>query len=245
MCLSCHSLQSAATNIWSLALADPKSSCRLAPIAVTPSSFNVRGSATQVKYFAENNTVGLSLLGIAGPTLTSLYPTFYGMYSMSLWVNTKNGVNTAFYVSAAVDPAKHAYRQPSRHESHIQIARLLLCAWRHSSLDASQARQGASAANCCQLMLLLYFMDTLPEQQAYQFSTSTALAPAALKQPAAQVGLSHSSYSSNASSSLRLTTCINMQVHHLHEPTISTGATLWPGGHAHCCDRLPTTTQPS
>lgn len=75
---------------------------------MTPSSFNVRGSASQVKYFAENNTVALALMGIAGPTLTSLYPTFYGMYSMSLWVNTKNGVNTAFYVSDTAAPAKHA-----------------------------------------------------------------------------------------------------------------------------------------
>jgi hypothetical protein len=69
---------------------------------VTPNSFNVRGSASQIKYFPDNNTVALGLLGIAGPTLTSLYPTFYGMYSMSLWVNTKIGVNTAFYVSEPV-----------------------------------------------------------------------------------------------------------------------------------------------
>jgi hypothetical protein len=116
---------------------------------VTPSSFNVRGSAAQVKYFAENNTVGLSLLGIAGPTLTSLYPTFYGMYSMSLWVNTKNGVNTAFYVSAAVDPAKHAYRQPSRHESHIQTARLLLCAWMHHRLVRVLPLPTAASSCCC------------------------------------------------------------------------------------------------
>jgi hypothetical protein len=80
--------------------ADPKVSCRLAPIAVTPSSFNVRGPQSLIKWYPENNTVSLALLGIANPTLITMYPNIYGMTSASLWVNTKVGINTAFYVSA-------------------------------------------------------------------------------------------------------------------------------------------------
>jgi hypothetical protein len=81
--------------------ADPKAACRLAPIPVTPSAFSVRGSQTQIKYYAENNTVGLALVGIAGPTLTSLYPTFYGMYSIQMQINELVGINSAFYVSSS------------------------------------------------------------------------------------------------------------------------------------------------
>jgi hypothetical protein len=96
--------------------ADPKLSCRLAPIAVTPGSFNLRGSQTLINWFPENNTVGLALLGIANPTLISLYPTFYGMTSASLWVQTKVGANTAFYVSSTSTTA-------SMHVSHVCVAR--------------------------------------------------------------------------------------------------------------------------
>jgi hypothetical protein len=84
-----------------LTAADPTSSCRLASIAMTPTSFNIRGSSSLIKWFPANNTVGLALQGIANPTLITLYPNTYGMISASLWVNTKVGINTAFYVSNA------------------------------------------------------------------------------------------------------------------------------------------------
>jgi hypothetical protein len=83
----------------SIAAADTKASCRVAPVPVTRDAFNARGASSLLDWQPANKTVGVSLSGIAGGTVTSLYKTHYGMYSAYIKANTNPGVVTAFYVS--------------------------------------------------------------------------------------------------------------------------------------------------